>query len=667
MIGSAEQPTYAFEGFHLDAQRRTLSRADGDPIPLAPKVFDTLLYLVEHRSELLDKRTLLEAIWPHVIVEENNLNQSISALRRVLGEKPGEHRFIVTEPGRGYRFVAPVREISAEQLGGAADTMAAAPQAIPELSRRVGAQDPAAPLQRAPRWPFAVAALTAFALILVGIQRYVWTDDAAQRSITDESVETSPAVDPARPTNSIAVLPFVNLSSDPEQEYFTDGLSEELLSTLAQRTDLRVTARSSSFAFKDSDKSVQEIAQVLAVAYVLEGSVRRAGNQLRITAQLINAADGYQLWSGRYDRELGDVFAVQQEIAAIVAASLSAPLGVAARGSDLGATDVPEAYALYLAARAHYSRGTRDDNARSRDYLEQAIELDPDFASAWAQKALAHAHAQVLFPERSEAEHEAAVVAAQRAIELGPSLGEAHAALGYALSQQRGLLRAEGEYREALALGQPMGDLAAYPVFQFAVGHVDKAQATFLAGRETDPLNPVVVAFLVGIHHIAGDTSAALAEYERGKVAFSDWLFGDFNAIVVRLSSGEVESPNDLPLDAADIDEAAREHFHAPERALRELRALYAGERHADQVARRRLAVWAAYFGDPELALKAMKDSATVSTLNAFLFWFPLFSEVRQQPGFKDLMRELGIVDHWRAYGWPKYCRPTGGDDFECS
>ena len=177
----------------------------------------------------------------------------------------------------------------------------------------------------------------------------------------------------------------------------------------------------------------------------------------------------------------------------------------------------------------------------------------------------------------------------------------------------------------------------------------------------------MIVAFLIGTHHLAGDTRAALAEYERGKVVYSNWVFGDFIAIVVRLSSGEVRSPSELPLDAGDIDGAAMEHFYEPERALQALRILYADERYADQIARRRLAVWAAYFGDPELALRAMKDSVTASTLNAFLLWFPLFSEVRQQPSFKNLMRDLGFVAYWRAYGWPTYCQPSGGDDFECS
>lgn len=681
---------YDFGGFRLDPRRRLLSGADGELISLKPKVFDTLLYLVEHAGELVDKRALMQAIWGNVVVEENNLNKHISTLRHVLGEIPGENRFLVTVSGRGYRFVAAVREGSAEQIGRALDTPAVTPQSNPEATSEIDAKGRGAPFEqpspkrwqlrrdsidavvRAPnafnrRWPFAVAALMGFALIFLGIERYVSKDDAADDVVTNETVETPSVVDPARPTNSIAVLPFVNLSSDPEQEYFSDGLSEELLSNLAQHTDLRVTARSSSFAFKGSDRSIQEIARALGVAHVLEGSVRRAGNRLRITAQLIDAADGYNLWSDTYNRELGDVFALQQEISAIVAESLSATLGVARRGPGLGGTEVFDAYDLSLVARAHCYRLTRDDNTRCLDYIDQAIALDPGFASAWAAKSAAHVVANRLFPERSAAEQDAAVRAALHAIELEPNLGLAHAALGDALSQQPGLLQAEEEYRKAIALGLRMGEISSYAVLQFAVGNIDKAREILQARRATDPLNPTIVAFLTATHHIVGDTPQALAEDERGRAAYSNWTFGNFVAAVVRLSSGEVTSPTELPLEGGDIDEAATEHFYVPERALQELRILYADERHADQIARRRLAVWAAYFGDPELALRAMKDSATVSTLNAFLLWFPLFSEVRQQPGFKDLMRELGIVAHWRAYGWPRYCQPSGGDDFECS
>jgi len=652
MSQATQQPTYVFAGFHLDAQRRILSRAGGDAIPLAPKVFDTLLYLVEHRGELLDKRVLLETIWPHVIVEENNLNQTISTLRRVLGERPGEHRFIATEPGRGYRFLAVVREVPGVLLDSAVAALAAAPQPRDAVVR--------APSEFNRRWFLAVAALVAVVLIVGG--RAVLTARPTENLSTNEHVETLPD-DSATPANSIAVLPFVNLSSDSEQQSFSEGLSEQLLSDLAQRTDLQVTARSSSFAFRGSDRSVQDIAQILRVAHVLEGSVRRDGNQLRITAQLISAADGYLLWSATYDRELGDVFAIQEEIAATVAGALSAKLSVAP-GSDLGGTEVAEAYALYVSASAHNSRGTREDNARCREYLDQAIALDPDFASAWALESLAHFHAHMLFHESSGAEHAiAAVRTAQRAIELEPNLGLGHAALGQAWSIERRLAEAEGEYRKAFALGQGM---EAYAVLQLAVGSIEKARALFRDARASDPLNPTIVAFLVGSHHILGDTPAALAEYERGRV-LHDYVFTHFLATVGRLGAHDVSEPNELRLQADDMDAAAAKYFHAPERALQELRVLYADERYTNQIERRRLAMWAAYFGDPELALSAIKDSATDTALNVFMVWFPLFSEVRQQPGFKDLMREFGLVAHWRAYGWPKYCRPSGGDDFECS
>jgi len=657
MTRSGEQPIYAFEGFHLDAQHRVLSRAGGEPIPLAPKVFDTLLCFVEHHGQLLDKRVLLETIWPHVIVEENNLNQSISTLRRVLGERPGEHRFIATEPGRGYRFLATVREVPGIQIGGAVDALAAAPPSKDAAAR--------APHEFNRRWLLAVAALVAVALIVV--ERYVVTDDPTESLIANENVETL-SVDPATPTNSIAVLPFVNLSSDPEQEYFADGLSEELLSNLAQRADLQVTARSSSFAFKRTNNSIQEIARVLGVAHVLEGSVRRDGDRLRITAQLINAADGYSLWSETYNRELGDVFAIQEEIAAIVAGSLHAALGVAPSSSDLGGTKIAEAYALYLAALAQCSRTTREHDALCIEYLDQAIELDPGYAAAWARKSYAHSHAHVAFDETGGGEHAAAAVrAARRAIELEPNLGLAYAALGYSLSLEPTLAQAEEQYRKAIALGERMGEMSAYAVLQLAVGNIEKARALFLDARETDPLNPTIVAFLVGSHHMLGDAPAALAEYERGRTLYGNHLFANFLTTVGRLGTGAVSSPSELPLQADDIDKAAAEHFHAPQQALQELHILYKDARYADQHSRRRLAMWAAYFGDPELALNAMNDAATDTAQNVFVLWFPLFSEVRQRPGFKDLVREHGIVAHWRTYGWPKYCRPSGGDDFECS
>jgi tetratricopeptide (TPR) repeat protein len=311
---------------------------------------------------------------------------------------------------------------------------------------------------------------------------------------------------------------------------------------------------------------------------------------------------------------------------------------------------------------------TLENNVREIEYLDQAIALDPGFAAAWARKSFAHAYAHGLLREKGESENAAAAMrAAQHAIALEPNLGLAHAALGQAWSLGPNLVQAEDQYRKAIALGQRLAEVGPeYATLQLAVGNIEKARALFRDAREVDPLNPTILAFLLGSHHMLGDTALALAEYERHRTLHGHHLFADF-LTDVGLLGGDVSSPSGLPLQADEIDQAAAEHFDAPERALQQLHVLYADPRYADWFSRRRLAMWAAHFGDPELALKAMNDAATATPEHLFLLWFPLFSEVRQQPGFKDLMREHGIVAHWRRYGWPKYCRSTGGDDFECS
>ena len=209
MSNPGRQPTYEFEGFRLDAQRRILSRADGEAIPLAPKVFDTLLYLVERPGQLLDKRELLEAIWPHVVVEENNLNQAISALRRVLGETPGAHRFIVTEPGRGYRLVASVRAISPSADEPPASREAGAPSTDAETAAV------RTPLVKS-AWPF-YAAAAALAVATLGAA-WVWLSDRETPSVSLTAAPPTRGDNAARAVlpNSVAVLPLANLSPGPQ-------------------------------------------------------------------------------------------------------------------------------------------------------------------------------------------------------------------------------------------------------------------------------------------------------------------------------------------------------------------------------------------------------------------------------------------------------------------
>lgn len=308
--------TYAFGGFRLDASRRLLFSADGAQVPLNSRAFDTLLCFVEHPGELLEKATLLKMVWPHTIVEENNLNQCIWALRRALGETPGEHRFIVTVPGRGYRFVAPVRV-----LDGADESAAEEPSPVAGAD---GAPAPAAMLP-VPRtatqgplsWPVHLLTLLAI-LVLATVVGLVST------STPSGSRDSVTLMRPRLP--AIAVLPFADMSPTRDQEVFADGLSEEVLNALGTHGQLRVIGRSSSFAFKGRNEDLRRVGRQLGADYLLEGTVRKVDGRVRVTANLVAADSGTRLWSQSFDRQAGDMLAVQTELAASIAGAMGGHL-----------------------------------------------------------------------------------------------------------------------------------------------------------------------------------------------------------------------------------------------------------------------------------------------------------------------------------------------------
>jgi TolB-like protein/DNA-binding winged helix-turn-helix (wHTH) protein/lipoprotein NlpI len=399
MDDSAQPPVYDFEGFSLDTRRGVLcSQSDGRPVELTPRAFGTLLYLVERAGQLVEKGALLAALWPNVVVEDGNLTQTIYVLRRALGERPDEHRFIVTVPGRGYRFVAAVTR-RAEQSTEDTET-ASSPEPVAATaagSKRAG-------------WIAGIAlALGALAIMAV------W----AYRAREADSVVST------QPIQSIAVLPFVDMSPSGDSAYFSDGLAEELLNLLAHIPELRVIARTSSFSFRGQSVDIATIAQKLQVGHVLEGSVRKAGDKVRITAQLIDAADSSHVWSETYERDLTDVFAVQSEIATAVADALKLKLRTRQSVTVVAPTGT-EAYEHFLRGQFLYGRrGPRDlDNALSA--YQQALELDPHYARAWAGVAAVsfiqvyegHVAREVGLPRLLDA--------AQKAIAYNPQLAEGH-------------------------------------------------------------------------------------------------------------------------------------------------------------------------------------------------------------------------------------------------
>src|SRR6187397_2908085 len=306
----------------LDADRRELRRG-AEPISVEPQVFDLLIYLVQHRDRVVSKDDLIASIWGGRIVSDSTLTSRINAARKAIGDSGEDQKLIRTVSRKGLRFVGDVRTQSR-------DTQSA---------------------------------------------------DAATRQI-DASAGLRPAASqPERPT--IAVLPFTNMSGDPEQEYFSDGISEDIITALSKLRWFFVIARNSSFMYKGKSVDLRQVAADLGVRYVLEGSVRKVGDRVRITAQLNDVSTNSHLWAERYDRALADVFAVQDEITEAIVAAIEPQLYVAENfRAQRKAPDSMDAWDLVMRALSHYWRVTRQDHVVAQALLEKAIAIDPNYGQA---------------------------------------------------------------------------------------------------------------------------------------------------------------------------------------------------------------------------------------------------------------------------------------------
>jgi TolB-like protein/Flp pilus assembly protein TadD len=321
----------------------------------------------------------------------------------------------------------------------------------------------------------------------------------------------------AKPTPSVAVLPFTNLSADKEQEYFCEGMAEELINAFVKVQGLRVVARTSSFSFRGKDIDIRDIGKKLNVEMVLEGSVRKAGKRLRIVAQLIKVADGYHLWSERYDRELKDVFAIQDEIAENIVQALKVKLSEKEkRALKKAATEDIEAYDFYLRGRKFFHEGRRKSIEFACEMFSRAIKRDPAYAPAHAGIADCYSYLFMYF-EKSEANIKRSLAASQNALELDPELAEAHAARGLAVSLRKQYEEAEREFETAIRLNPKL-----FEAYYFhartcrAQGKIEKAAQLFEQAclvRPEDYQAPLFLATAYKSLNLARKTRIAL---ERG-------------------------------------------------------------------------------------------------------------------------------------------------------
>lgn len=497
---------FEFGGFTLDARKRLLCDASGSKIALMPKVFDTLVFLVENAGKVVSKDELLATIWADTIVEENNLTQNISSLRRVLGERPGEHRFISTIPGRGYKFVAEVscpqaerptseteraEEFSGESaLEDIAPSDAGAAQGAPHL-----------PASRSAR-PAVVVASAMLGIIVIAGAYILWTRNPALGA----------------PIRSVAVLPFTNSSQMPDGEYLSDGIAENVINGLSRLASLKVMSRNSTFRFRGDQANIREIGAQLDVDAVVTGDVRQVGSDFVINVSLIDARDDRQIWGNQYRKSSNDLIGAQNEIAEAVAKNLRLKL-TEADTQRLAKRDTqnPEAWQLYQRGRFHVFRLTPSEVKKGIDYFEQAIEIDPTYALAYSGISDAY-RSLAIGSEMSPVEHlSRSKVAAIRAIELDESLSEGHSSLGMTIFWgDWNWLAAEEHYRRALELN-PSNTMAHlfYAHLLSNLGRHAEAAAEMKLARDLDPLFPFGNALEGQFLVHAGQTDAGLQQLQK--------------------------------------------------------------------------------------------------------------------------------------------------------
>ncbi|HEY4046800.1 MAG TPA: winged helix-turn-helix domain-containing protein [Acidobacteriaceae bacterium] len=493
-----------FKAFRLDQSNHILWR-DGERVPVAPKGFDVLAYLVEHAGRVVTQNEILGAVWPETHVNPEVLRKYILEIRKALGDRPGNPEFIETLPKRGYRFVAPVIDESAIE-----PPELALPRAAEEDATEGKVEHQASPPERevasgkrslSKRVIMLVLAVVAVAAI--GVYFQFIRQRATARSLNNPS---------------LAVLPFADMSPAKDQEYFSDGLAEQLINDLAKVPGLKVVGRSSAFQFKGKNEDLRDVGRKLGVANVLEGTVRREGNHVRITAELTKADDGFQLWSQTYDREIKDIFAVQDEIAAAATDALQLKL-LGGNGQPVAPnirSANPEAYQAYLQAEYFIGRGqSKEDLGKALAYADTAIKLDENYGPAWALRAsVQNEMAEVGLIDLTEGFRKARDDA-ERAIALDPKLASAYLALATTqLYSDWDWDAADASLTKAAAL-QP-GSVEIFRIRSYrsrALGNLEQAINLYEQAVALDPLRTsshLGLGYLLFVAARYGEAQAAL-------------------------------------------------------------------------------------------------------------------------------------------------------------
>ena len=626
-MGQQDNHSYEFGRFRLKVAERVLLR-EGELVPLTPKVFDILVTLVENGGQVVAKDDLMKRVWPNTFVEEGNLTQNISLLRKALGETPGGAQFIETVPRRGYRFVAETKQSwgDAEPAGNghkehsletSIDTpVVSTPNTTSQLAR----------IRRTPL--FAVVA----GLVVVGIIGLVYFTSWGK---AENSIQ------------SIAVLPFIDESADPDAQYINDKIAESLINSLSKLPQLRVVPRSVVAGYKGKEIDPRKVGEELNVRAVVTGRIRRHGDIINIQADLIDLQNVAQLWGQHYDHKVSDVLLVQDDISRDIFENLRVKLNVEEKKQL-------EAYRLYLKGRNAWNKRTSDALQEAIDFFNQAIAIDPNYGAAYA--GLADCYNMLVVYGRLEPKEgfPKAKEAAQRALEIDESSAEAHSSLAFIKFRWDWDRSAtEREFQTAIKLKPAYAPAHQwYSSYLVAVERFDEAIAEAKRTEELEPLSFVASSHLGWIYYLAGQNDKAIEQcrkiLERDPSSFPARRYlglayeakGMYSEAIAEFQTGVKLSGSPLMLALLGHAYAVSGKTAEAKQVLSDLQQLQ-GQRYVSPYT---VAAIHAGLGDQDQAFKWLETA--VEERDIWLMNLkvdPVFAKLRSQRKFTDILARIRL------------------------
>jgi TolB-like protein/DNA-binding winged helix-turn-helix (wHTH) protein/tetratricopeptide (TPR) repeat protein len=616
---------YEFGPFRLDPAERLLLR-DNQTIPLAPKAFDTLLVLVENSGHLLTKDELMKRLWPGTFVEEVNLAQNISALRRVLDDKDGGAHYIETVAKGGYRFTAEARKIITEPPRIAASGPDQSAVTVPDPVRH--------------RWSVTRTAVTASATILVVASVLILIPQLRK-------FRANPAV----AIHSIAVLPLVNLSSDPSQEYFSDGMTDELITDLAKFGELKVISHTSVERYKETKRPLPEIARELRVDAVVEGRVMRSGDRVRIRAQLFDARTDQHLCAESYERDVRDILTLQDEVAQRIATQVGIKL-TAGEQARLTSTRFvnPVAHEAYLKGNFYLNRLSCEGFKKALEYFQQAAAQDANFAPAYVGMAQSYFTLADWGCRPQDEAIRKSKAAALKAIELDHNLGAAHAWLGKLVYvYEWDWPKAENEFKQADELDPNyVATHLAYAVFLVATGKREQGFAEMRRAHELDPTSGQSNLVDTYVLYLTGQYDQAIEQARRTIELYPESSFAYFWPGASYERKGMDEQASAAYLKSKALEGLKPEELAAFQTAYK-MSGIRGYWRHELEVTKGHKPVdtcWMAsiygHMGEKERTLETLNRGfqhhcRDLQVLNVD----PIYDSLRQDPRFQDVLRRM--------------------------